>query len=403
MAAGDLFAIVDTSASATKKILAENVIEGCARAGTPGTSLVGFDGTTVTVTAGQTVIKSSNATAFAVGRQAGTSPAFLVDASVSTNVTGVSVTARASGAGVSMAAIGGATDEKLTIDAKGAGTVDLNITGTGNVKIGTNLQLASAKSIVDANGNEIIKTAATVTSAVNEITVTNSATGNPVLLAATGGDTNVGVKIDAKGSGTITLNGTGTGNVITTTDIQLASAKSICDANGNEILKSAATVASAVNEITVTNAAAGAAPSFSSTGGDTNISLTLTPKGTGVVQCQRPVVVKKTQTAKVDSVTLTIAELLTGIIDSDVTQSGQTYTLPTAANLVAGVANAKVGDSFFFIVNNKDATDSLTIAAGSGGTGDGTLTVAANVIRLFHVIITNVTGSSEAYFLYGIG
>ena len=42
-------------------------------------------------------------------------------------------------------------------------------------------------------------------------------------------------------------------------------------------------VASAVNEVTVTNASTGTSPSVSATGGDTNISLTLSPKGSGEV------------------------------------------------------------------------------------------------------------------------
>lgn len=58
---------------------------------------------------------------------------------------------------------------------------------------------------------------------------------------------------------------------------------SINDANGNEVIKTPAT-SSAVNEITVTNAATGNAPSISATGGDTNVSLNLVPKGSGTVQ-----------------------------------------------------------------------------------------------------------------------
>lgn len=57
----------------------------------------------------------------------------------------------------------------------------------------------------------------------------------------------------------------------------------IADANGNEEIKFV-TTASAVNEITVTNAAAGSDPSIAATGGDTNIDLNLVSKGTGVVQ-----------------------------------------------------------------------------------------------------------------------
>jgi hypothetical protein len=56
----------------------------------------------------------------------------------------------------------------------------------------------------------------------------------------------------------------------------------ILDTNGNELLKLTET-ASAVNEVSVTNAATGAPPSLSSTGGDTNIHLLLQPKGTGQV------------------------------------------------------------------------------------------------------------------------
>lgn len=58
---------------------------------------------------------------------------------------------------------------------------------------------------------------------------------------------------------------------------------SIDDSAGNEVIKTPAT-ASAVNEITVTNAATGNAPVISATGGDSNIDLTLTPKGTGAIK-----------------------------------------------------------------------------------------------------------------------
>jgi hypothetical protein len=56
----------------------------------------------------------------------------------------------------------------------------------------------------------------------------------------------------------------------------------ISDTNGNELLKLTAT-ASAVNELTLANAATGGAPVLSATGGDTNIGIALTPKGTGGV------------------------------------------------------------------------------------------------------------------------
>lgn len=70
------------------------------------------------------------------------------------------------------------------------------------------------------------------------------------------------------------------------TDLSLITPKittSINDVNGNEVIKTPAT-ASAVNELTATNAATGNAPSLSATGGDTNVGLNLVSKGTGEVQ-----------------------------------------------------------------------------------------------------------------------
>jgi hypothetical protein len=57
---------------------------------------------------------------------------------------------------------------------------------------------------------------------------------------------------------------------------------SINDTNGNELIGVTAT-GSAVNEITVANAATLNNPSLSATGGDTNIGINLTPKGTGKI------------------------------------------------------------------------------------------------------------------------
>jgi hypothetical protein len=102
-----------------------------------------------------------------------------------------------------------------------------------------------------------------VASAVNEITVTNAATGNAPLVSATGGDTNVNLNVQPKGT-------TGIAQIL--------------DGNGNEVLKAGVATTSAVNEITVTNAATTGSPNISATGGDTNINLALTPKGNGLVK-----------------------------------------------------------------------------------------------------------------------
>ena len=62
-------------------------------------------------------------------------------------------------------------------------------------------------SIQDVNGNEVIKTPATA-SAVNEHTITNAATGNNPTISATGGDTNIGLDFQTKGTGVYNLKGT---------------------------------------------------------------------------------------------------------------------------------------------------------------------------------------------------
>lgn len=71
----------------------------------------------------------------------------------------------------------------------------------------------------DPNANEIIETTY-VASAVNEIQVSNAATGNPPAIAATGGDTNIDLKLTPKGSGAITVpSGTYETNVTADDDI----------------------------------------------------------------------------------------------------------------------------------------------------------------------------------------
>ncbi len=62
---------------------------------------------------------------------------------------------------------------------------------------------------------------------------------------------------------------------------------SIDDTSGNEVIKTPAT-GSAVNEITVTNAATNDNPTISATGGDTNIGINIKPKGSGVVATDGP-------------------------------------------------------------------------------------------------------------------
>lgn len=249
------------------------------------------------------------------------------------------------------------------------------------VMYGANIGVAvDLTDITDMNRNEVIEIDG-IAAAVNFLRASNSATGNAVAFSAQGDDTNVGLNLSSKGTGSLAL----------------------WSGDSGRELAIFLDVASAVNQVSISPSAAGTAVLVAATGDDTNLSLRLTAKGTGVIQTTQPFCEEMTQTALTATATLTIAQLLTKVIDGTPTLAA-TYTLPTAALLVAGIANAQVGDSFFFVVNNKSAgANTITMAAGTGGTADGTLTVAQDVIRTFLVIVTNVTAASEAYFVYGMG
>ena len=121
----------------------------------------------------------------------------------------------------------------------------------------------------------------------------------------------------------------------------------------------------------------------------------------GVEQKFNPALFTKvSQTAVTDTATITAAQLLTRVLDATPTATA-TYTLPTAALLVKAMSGVAVGDSFIFVVNNKAATAiTITVAAGTSGTADGTVTIAQNVCRAFLVFITAVP--TPTYSVYGL-
>ncbi len=113
-------------------------------------------------------------------------------------------------------------------------------------------------------------------------TFTFSATdkGDQVVFATANDGTNPDIYTMAFGDGDVTLTGTQTLTNKTLTSPAIGT--KISDTNGNELLNLTAT-SSAVNELTLANAATGNGPILSATG-ETNVDINLNPKGTGTLK-----------------------------------------------------------------------------------------------------------------------
>lgn len=160
------------------------------------------------------------------------------------------------------------------------------------------------------------------------------------------------------------------GTVVGTSDTQTLTNKTLTsaivdtdlrDTNSNELIKVTAT-ASAVNEITVANAATGSGPTISATGGDANVDINLTPKGSGEVDVT--------------------ASFLTGVYSDKVVALGNTGTASTIDTSTGSVFTATLTDNCTFTISNSnqnsnrstaftliltnDATPSRTVAFAGG-------------------------------------
>ena len=158
-------------------------------------------------------------------------------------------------------------------------------------------------------------------------------------------------------------------------NIAFDDAHGINDENGNEQIIFQ-TTSSAVNQLDITNAATGNAPSIQATGGDSNISLKVGPKGTGLVEvlgADNPGSIQLNCEANSHGIKLT----------SPPHSSGQSYELkfPTG-NVTAGS---------FLKVNS---------VSGSGTTGVGQLSFAAAGTSWQSVKTSTFTAAAgEGYFI----
>ena len=231
----------------------------------------------------------------------------------------------ATGADPVLSAQGSDTNVSVAVQGKGTGEVKLGQATSAGVR------LAADQPLLDSSGNELVKFAKT-SSAVNEVTVTNASTGNAPSVSATG-ETNVGITVAGKGTGSVNL------GQATTTGVKLVADQPILDSAGLELVKFVKT-ATAINEITVTNAASGGNPDIAATGDGTNISLTLTPKGTGKI------LINDSGTVAASGGAATLNRQL-GVVTTESlsTAAGATYTLTLTDSKISAtsVLMASVG------------------------------------------------------------
>ncbi len=135
-----------------------------------------------------------------------------------------------------------------------------------------NLQ-AQTSDIFDSNGKYLIKFTSTA-NAINYFTMANAASGSGPVISVDGLDVNIPITVSSKATGAVILGSA------TSSGVKLLGDQPILDSSNNEFLKFSKT-ATAVNEITIANAAVGTSPVISATGGDTNIGINFQTKGTG--------------------------------------------------------------------------------------------------------------------------
>lgn len=160
--------------------------------GSVALAMVNPDGSNINSVLSST-LSGASANALTVGPNGTTNPTFNVDTSTASAATGMNVKSAAAGSGVAVTTLSSGTNENLTVDAKGSGTVGINTVGTsaGAVTIGN----STAKNGVTVNG------ALVATKQVRSSTVTVLGTTGTVSL-----DPTLGQVFTVTPTGNITLN-----------------------------------------------------------------------------------------------------------------------------------------------------------------------------------------------------
>ena len=180
---------------------------------------------------------------------------------------------------------GGAGDTALTVvDGNTTGTAQQNmieLTGTitGNRTVSIPIDIERMYIIRNSTSGAYTVEFKYASGSGSSVTFSATDKGTKLLYAKADDGTNPNI-IDV---GIVDLTGVQTLTNKTLTSPAIGT--SVLDTGGNELLLLTAT-GSAVNEVTLANAATGNNPSFAASGGDDNIGIDLKTKGTGVIKAE---------------------------------------------------------------------------------------------------------------------
>jgi hypothetical protein len=244
------------------------------------------------------------------------------------------------------------------------------------------------------------------------VAVANGGTGQTtytdgqLLIGNTTGNTLAKATLTGTANQVVVTNGSGTITLATPQNIHTAASPTFAglnDTNGNELIIFT-TTASAVNELTITNAATTTFPTVTASGGDSNVGMTLLSKGTGVIAVKSAtnstdafsilksdgnrilrsdtsntriaiggntaptstlMVIGPISTAFSAKTTTTTVAAVDSVLTGDTTSAAFTMTLPTAVSITGRQYNIKRINS---------GANNLTVGTTSSQTIDGSTT-----------------------------
>ena len=251
-----------------------------------------------------------------------------------------------------------------------------------------NILIDDAHFIGDENGNEQI-IFQTTSSAVNQFDVTNAATGNAPKLSATGGDSNIDLELEAKGTGHVTIRGNTNSGAI----------QFNCEDNSHgQILIAQDHSQGVTNTLTLPAGSSSTLVSLVSTDTLTNKTLTSPAINTAIVPASADGATLGTASAEfsdlflADGGTIQFGNdqeiTLTHVADSGLTlkhastsdDKFPTLTLAAGDNDIA--ADDKLGVINFIAPDEGAGTDAITVAAGIEAVSEGDFSASVNTTKL---------------------